>query len=354
MKKYILVLLFIGIFIIPGFTFAQVGDIDPNPQASSCISIINNLSYRDRDVNKNGEVSTLQDFLQSQGYLNSEPTGYLGLLTVKAVKNFQKSSGISSSGYVGSITRAKIKTLTCDGIIPGVKDIIKPINVTSVEKLTVLSPNGGETFTNGSTQKITWQDINKSMSMIPTYYDINLVHYYAPCTSRFCSKMPYLAPLVVAQKVSGYSYSWPIAGVISTGASYMIIPDGQYTIQVCVASTEVCDSSDTYFSIVSSSNNISPTTTNDKFATCLKDKGAVLYGTFWCPHCQNQEKLFGTSSSLLNHVECSTPDGLGQTQTCKDKNILGYPTWLFADGTSLSGEQSFSKLAEKTSCVLPN
>ena len=91
----------------------------------------------------------------------------------------------------------------------------------------------------------------------------------------------------------------------------------------------------------------------DAFATCLKDKGAVLYGAFWCPHCQAQKKLFGSSENFLPYVECSTPDMKDQTQICKDKEITGYPTWEFADGSRLSGEISLETLAQKTSCVLP-
>lgn len=91
----------------------------------------------------------------------------------------------------------------------------------------------------------------------------------------------------------------------------------------------------------------------DTFATCLKDKGAVFYGAFWCPHCQTQKKLFGSSVKLLPYVECSTADASGQTQICKDKKIEGYPTWEFADGTRLNGEIPLQQLADKTSCVLP-
>ncbi len=91
----------------------------------------------------------------------------------------------------------------------------------------------------------------------------------------------------------------------------------------------------------------------DTFATCLKDKGAVFYGAFWCPHCQSQKKLFGSSAKLLPYVECSTADGNGQTQICKDKKVESYPTWEFADGTRLNGEIPLAQLAEKTACVLP-
>jgi len=91
----------------------------------------------------------------------------------------------------------------------------------------------------------------------------------------------------------------------------------------------------------------------DTFATCLKDKGIKFYGAFWCPHCQNQKKLFGSAASNLPYVECSTPDGKAQNQTCKDKNIQGYPTWEFADGSRESGEVTLEKLAEKSQCTLP-
>lgn len=92
----------------------------------------------------------------------------------------------------------------------------------------------------------------------------------------------------------------------------------------------------------------------DDFAKCLKDKGATFYGAFWCPHCQNQKKLFGKSEMYLNYVECSTPDGKSQLKICIDKKVESYPTWEFADGSRETGELALEKLAEKTQCSLPN
>lgn len=91
----------------------------------------------------------------------------------------------------------------------------------------------------------------------------------------------------------------------------------------------------------------------DAFAKCLKTNGAIFYGAFWCPHCQNVKKEFGSSTEFLPYVECSTPDGQSQTQICKDKNISGYPTWEFKDGSRLEGEVPFSDLASKSGCTLP-
>lgn len=91
----------------------------------------------------------------------------------------------------------------------------------------------------------------------------------------------------------------------------------------------------------------------DSFAQCLKDRGAVFYGAFWCPHCQRTKQMFGSSAHLLPYVECSTSDGQGQTQICKEKGITGYPTWIFADGSKLEGETTLDQLSQASGCPLP-
>ena len=87
-------------------------------------------------------------------------------------------------------------------------------------------------------------------------------------------------------------------------------------------------------------------------AKCIKDSGASFYGTFWCSHCQNQKEMFGAEASDLPYVECSTADGRGQLQVCADKEITGYPTWIFSDGTRASGSLSAEDLAARTGCQL--
>jgi len=93
----------------------------------------------------------------------------------------------------------------------------------------------------------------------------------------------------------------------------------------------------------------------DQFAQCLGEKGATFYGAFWCPHCNDQKKLFGSSKTLLPYVECSTPDGNGQSQICIEKGVSSYPTWEFADGSRpFSGVVPLVDLAAQTGCVLPS
>ena len=341
MNKYILGLFLVGVMLIPGLSFAQVPDPDPNSSTDQCVTIVNNLRYRDRDIYKNGEVSTLQDFLQSKGYLNSEPTGYFGLLTFKAVKDFQNANYITpTSGYVGPITRAKIKALTCswstsgNPVITGVSgpqslnvnqtgtwtinaydtnggNLSYSVNwgdmmvygngasmmfpqfpvqqsatfthaysyagtfsstftVTNVNgksastslsvnvggivpgsSITVFSPNGGETLYRGNNFQINWQDNIRSASMIPTYYDINLVSYYPPCSAGPCPlmAMPYRAPYTIAERVYGSAYNWQVGNVLNNLVNGSYIPSGLYTIQVCQTGTGMCDLSDGPFTI---------------------------------------------------------------------------------------------------------
>jgi len=91
----------------------------------------------------------------------------------------------------------------------------------------------------------------------------------------------------------------------------------------------------------------------DSFVQCIKDSGTIFYGAFWCPHCQRTKAMFGTAAKLLPYVECSTPDGKGQFPVCIDKGINNYPTWVFPDGSILTGERTLQELSEKTNCPLP-
>jgi hypothetical protein len=91
----------------------------------------------------------------------------------------------------------------------------------------------------------------------------------------------------------------------------------------------------------------------DAFAQCLADEGAIFYGAFWCPYCNRQKDMFGSSARALPYFECSTLDGRNQILACTEKEVKSYPTWDFADGSRLSGLLSLDALAEKTGCALP-
>lgn len=177
----------------------------------ACTNLSYGLRYGASDSNTDGEVSALQEYLASQGFLDSEPTGYFGGLTLRAVKSLQSSVGIESTGFVGPLTRAKIRELSCGNqgttYVPIAPTINTPINTGTVysgnvnfgnnqysqpipvvvtvcapgamfnivtgapcpanplyyppvaerpNSFTILAPNGGESFTQGSNMDIRW------------------------------------------------------------------------------------------------------------------------------------------------------------------------------------------------------
>ena len=92
----------------------------------------------------------------------------------------------------------------------------------------------------------------------------------------------------------------------------------------------------------------------DKLAKCLTDKGATMYGVFWCDHCREQKTAFGESFRYVNYVECVTPDKPRElTPECKAQGITHTPTWIFGNGTRLEGAQSLATLAAATGCKAP-
>lgn len=87
----------------------------------------------------------------------------------------------------------------------------------------------------------------------------------------------------------------------------------------------------------------------DRFAQCLTDKGTVMYGLYWCPHCEEQKETFGSSFRNIHYVECGTPDHHEQPQ-CSAEGLKDFPTWSFASGERATGGMSFQELAAKTGC----
>lgn len=90
------------------------------------------------------------------------------------------------------------------------------------------------------------------------------------------------------------------------------------------------------------------------FAKCLNEKGAVMYGAYWCPHCLSQKEMFGELGfAEINYVECDPRGPDAKPKLCLEKGVNSYPRWIFSDGSQFEGEVTLKKLAEKTGCKLP-
>jgi len=86
----------------------------------------------------------------------------------------------------------------------------------------------------------------------------------------------------------------------------------------------------------------------DSFGQCLADKGVVMYGAAWCPHCQKEKAAFGGAFKFVKYVECPEDPKL-----CLDKGVEKYPTWIFSGGRKLEGELGLRGLARESGCPLP-
>lgn len=91
----------------------------------------------------------------------------------------------------------------------------------------------------------------------------------------------------------------------------------------------------------------------DKFAMCLNDSGAVMYGSQSCENCREQNEFFEDSTQYLNYVECDKYAKNTEYKTCDTLQINAYPTWIFKDNSYLVGKQTFKALSEKTGCIAP-
>jgi hypothetical protein len=133
----------------------------PGNTPSECLKLQYNLYFGQTDATTNGEVSKLQKFLQWMGeYDYPTITGYYGPSTEAAVKRFQVTYNIVSSGSpdttgwgaVGPKTAKVIQELSC-----------KP-DPNAPPSLTIVSPNAGGMWIKGVEYTVTWKKVNVSSS----------------------------------------------------------------------------------------------------------------------------------------------------------------------------------------------
>jgi uncharacterized membrane protein len=86
-----------------------------------------------------------------------------------------------------------------------------------------------------------------------------------------------------------------------------------------------------------------------ELATHLTQKGAKMYGSYQCSHCQEQKQLFGKKAwEKVTYIECAA-DAIKNPQPnlCQAAGITGYPTWSI-DGKLDPGVKRLAKLGSMT------
>lgn len=87
-------------------------------------------------------------------------------------------------------------------------------------------------------------------------------------------------------------------------------------------------------------------------AKAIADSGTKFFGADWCPYCTSQKGLFGEGASYLPFIEASTPDHQLNPVGVAN-NITTFPTWVFPDGSRLTGEQSIETILQRSGVSVP-
>ena len=92
----------------------------------------------------------------------------------------------------------------------------------------------------------------------------------------------------------------------------------------------------------------------DSFAKCLAGNGARMYGLYWCSHCADQKREFGSSFRYVSYVECASEDNPHElTPACKAAGVNQFPSWQFGSDPPRVGVLTLQELSQKTGCSLP-
>ena len=148
-------------------------------------------------------------------------------------------------------------TLSVNGVVS--EPVTITVDSSYIPNPTVITPNGGESWSTGTNQTIKWKDNTQpSNCTLGTYmycpaqpiskYDIKITRHYE-CTYGSACPAVVPQPQTVAKGVFGTSYSWSAGKVLDTTTP---LADGQYVITVCNVIHGGCDSSDSYFKILNS------------------------------------------------------------------------------------------------------
>jgi hypothetical protein len=92
----------------------------------------------------------------------------------------------------------------------------------------------------------------------------------------------------------------------------------------------------------------------DSFAECLATRNARMYGLYWCPHCADQKREFGSSFRYVPYIECASENEPHElTPACKAAGVKLFPSWQFGADPPKEGVLTLQELSQKTGCSLP-
>ncbi len=191
------------------FAFAILSALAPSLASAACTSLSSDLATG--SANAGGQVTALQNFLASSGYLSATPNGVFGPATAAALKKFQSANGIPATGSAGPLTRLAIQARSCSAASAPTPVPATPTPATASGLITALSPAAGEKLALGSTATVQWRG--------PAGTTYNVVLEDASSTR--------VGLIVAGTRAS--SYDWTVGQVQANGSMATVAP-GTYRV----------------------------------------------------------------------------------------------------------------------------
>jgi uncharacterized membrane protein len=178
-------------------------------------------------------------------------------------------------------------------------------------------------------------------------FKLNAVCYYCIGSALFALTM--LTLTILGQEwedlgqifVTGFIVA--LLTIVGTLAIYANIeqPDELGRVRIPLATTEAVAPKGWEISTTSGASEI-------ELAQYLTEKGAKMFGAYWCPHCYEQKQLFGKEAfSKINYIECAEGGNNPQPQLCSQVGIKSFPSWQI-NGKLEPGAKELEKLAKAT------
>lgn len=79
-------------------------------------------------------------------------------------------------------------------------------------------------------------------------------------------------------------------------------------------------------------------------------KTATLVYATWCGHCQNELNMLGQHPDVKQSIKLVDIDSPAAVPYKQQYGVSAVPFWIWSDGTTATGEKSYSELASLLGC----
>ncbi len=169
------------------------------------------------------------------------PPGYVAS---QSAPQYTQSTTFSHAYATSGTYTVRVTVKNSSGLSAQTSATVTVTGANTAGPLRITSPNGGEIFTKGTTQNITW---TSPYYFRATTVDLKLMQYLQPCAPNMMCAMVMPQPYTIASgiPVNQNLYAWNVGAVTSN----FNVSDGQYTVQICESGTTNCDVSDAPFTV---------------------------------------------------------------------------------------------------------